>query len=192
MEWVRPSGSLELGSCFANQKVSDAFRIHLKRQASKERVRDPVDNQMQAPPESAQNEATQITEVTSSDGSPNQGLFYFYLHMPRQPSKRPVLRSLSLDVTPSTCLQGQTIIEYPTIYALEHPPSELPPQYILDVHFFKKRRPDTTQLEDPTIAKEDGEVEEEKEIKLDDEKLDKLESVINQDLQGLKGITEVA
>lgn len=124
-------------------------------------------------------------------GNPEAASLYFYLHLPRQPSRRPVLRALGSDSTPASFLRGRLIIEYPTIYVLQHASSDLPSHFIHDDKFFKNRgREDTTAVVKSSKL-EDGEIDEVTRADLNDEKLEKLGEVLSQDLEGWKGMVGI-
>ena len=203
VEWIHPGESPKLGICDEFQTISDAHKAHLRRSAvtSSSTHPDGQENRNRSPRKVAGG-AISASETTAPVQLPTDHLngtpkseethsAYFYLHLPRQPSRRPVLRYLSPDATPAGFLQGQVILEYPTIYVLHRSPSTLPPHYVLDTDFFKHRRmgndADTTNHDQP----EEGEINEDAAANLGEEKLERLEDVLNQDLKGLSGISEV-
>lgn len=87
---------------------------------------------------------------------------HFYLHVPRQPSPQPVLIPLQPDSTLFTCLRNHLVLEFPTIYALPYPTSELPDSYLTEEAFDKKMQQENYR--ESVLAKltgnEEGEIEE--------------------------------
>ena len=55
---------------------------------------------------------------------------HFYLHKSLANHKSKVLIPLRAESTFSNCLRGRDILEFPTIYVLEHGPNELPDGFI--------------------------------------------------------------
>ncbi|KAL9624122.1 MAG: hypothetical protein Q9160_001644 [Pyrenula sp. 1 TL-2023] len=56
---------------------------------------------------------------------------FFYLHRPLVATKAKALINLDPNATLATALQGQIILEFPTIYILSSPPDDLPANYKL-------------------------------------------------------------
>ena len=202
VEWVHPDGSSRLGSCNANQSISDAYKLLLKHLGSDKDVIKPESKGVRglwpgSAPERGEDVSVSITENTESStigisGTPEKDDFYFYLHLPRQPSRRPVLMSLMFDAPPSSFLRGQVIVEYPTIYVLGKAPTDLPSRFVLDAKFFKHRRKEEIPVAVPQNGLEDGEIEEEKAPDWNEERLEKLGEVLTQDLQGLKSLVSIS
>jgi len=82
-------------------------------------------------------------ETTPPPPPPPQSLcpgLHFYLHKPHTTYPHPVLVPLSPQSTLSTCLQNRLILEYPTVYVLPQPPSELPSDFLLEVEYHKQEK----------------------------------------------------
>ncbi|KAL8792113.1 MAG: hypothetical protein Q9195_005288 [Heterodermia aff. obscurata] len=87
---------------------------------------------------------------------------HFYLHVPRVPSPQPVLIPLPPDSTLFTCLRNRLVLEFPTIYVLPYPKSELPASYLTEEVFDKRMQQES--FRESVMAKltgnEEGEIEE--------------------------------
>ena len=123
-----------------------------------------------------------------SSNRPAANTLHFYLHAPRLPSPQPVLIPLSSNSTLSECLRNSLVLEFPSIYALQQPSSELPDRFITEDDFGKKMQQEDFQAS--ILAKltgnEEGEIEEQSKR---DEDVDakKLEEVLIRDLRQFKG-----
>ena len=140
--------------------------------------------------ESLQQQGDQFPEQPSEKASeevadqlPTQTM-HFYLHAPRLPSPQPVLIPLRHDSTLTTNLRNHLVLEFPTIYVLESPPSELPEDYITEEAFDKQMQQES--FRDSIMAKltgnEEGEIEQEAN-QGDDVDAKKLEEVLKRDLK---------
>lgn len=118
-----------------------------------------------------------------ADQLPTQ-LLHFYLHAPRLPSPQPVLIPLRHDCTLSANLRNHLVLEFPTIYVLESPPSELPDDYITEEAFDKQMQQES--FRDSVMAKLTGNEEGEIDQGVDQEDnvdAKKLEEVLKRDLK---------
>ena len=118
-----------------------------------------------------------------ADQLPTQSL-HFYLHAPRLPSPQPVLIPLRHDSNLSANLRNHLVLEFPTIYVLESPPSELPDDYITEEAFDKQMQQES--FRDSVMAKltgnEEGEIEQDADRE-DNVDAKKLEEVLKRDLK---------
>lgn len=112
---------------------------------------------------------------------------HFYLHVPRLPSPRPVLIPLPPDSNLFTCLRNHLILEFPTIYALPYPTSELPDSYLTEEAFDKKMQQES--FRESVLAKltgnEEGEIEEPTKRE-EDMDAKKIQEVLQRDLKCLQ------
>lgn len=119
---------------------------------------------------------------------PPTNILYFYLHAPRLPSPQAVLIPLSSDSTLSECLRNNLVLEFPSIYAIQKSPSELPEHFITEADFDKKMQQEDfkASIMAKLTGNEEGEIEENPKH---DEDVDakKLEEVLIRDLRQLKG-----
>ena len=202
VEWVHTDGSSRLGFCSANQSISDAYNMHTKSLERDKLFSGPEANRIRGilpgdAVEIPEENPVCISDITESStagipGAPGKDDLYFYLHLPRQPSRRRVLKALAPDGMPSSFLRGQIIVEYPTIYVLEKAPIDLPSGFILDVNFFKHRRKEDVLMAVPQNGLEDGEIKEERMPDVNKGKLEKLGDILSQDLEGLKGLVGIS
>jgi hypothetical protein len=62
--------------------------------------------------------------------------YHLYLQRPLTPSSFPkVLVPLDLDKTLTDLLRKREVLEFPTIYVLDHPPEDLPEKFMLEMHY---------------------------------------------------------
>jgi len=71
---------------------------------------------------------------------------YFYLLKPATAVSSQVLIPLSTSSTLTSCLQDQTVQEYPTIITLSDSPESLPDGYILEEDYLRTRRAEDAEL----------------------------------------------
>lgn len=93
-------------------------------------------------PQTTTNDTT-LPATTNQETTPPPSLcpgLHFYLHKPSTTSPHPVLIPLSPHSTLETCLQNRLILEYPTIYVLPQPASELPDTFLLEVEYHKREK----------------------------------------------------
>ena len=109
---------------------------------------------------------------------------HFYLHVPRLPSPQPVLIPLPPDSNLFTCLRNHLVLEFPTIYVLPYPTSELPDSYTTEEDFDKKMQEE--KFRESVLAKltgkEEGEIEEPTEQETDMDAR-KIQEVLQRDLK---------
>ena len=109
---------------------------------------------------------------------------HFYLHVPRLPSPQPVLIPLPPDSNLFTCLRNHLILEFPTIYVLPYPTSELPVGYLTEEAFDKKMQQES--FRESVLARltgnEEGEIEEPTKQE-DDVDAKKIQEVLQRDLK---------
>ena len=112
---------------------------------------------------------------------------HFYLHVPRLPSPQPVLIPLPPDSNLFTCLRNHLILEFPTIYVLPYPTSELPDSYLTEEAFDKKMQQES--FRESVLAKltgnEEGEIEEPTKQE-EDMDARKIQEVLQRDLKCLQ------
>ncbi|KAI9828080.1 MAG: hypothetical protein M1832_003607 [Thelocarpon impressellum] len=65
---------------------------------------------------------------------------YFYLLRPHTRSAAHVLIPLSPSVPFSECLRDRVLLEFPTVYALPYPPTELPPGFVSESEYLGQGR----------------------------------------------------
>jgi hypothetical protein len=63
---------------------------------------------------------------------------YFYLVKPHTSGARKVLIPLSPTDCLQQCLRDQTVLEFPTVQILPHPPNALPSHFVLEVDYLNK------------------------------------------------------
>ena len=112
---------------------------------------------------------------------------HFYLHVPRLPSPQPVLIPLPPDSNLFTCLRNHLILEFPTIYVLPYPTSELPISYLTEEAFDKKMQQES--FRESVLARltgnEEGEIEEPTKQE-DDVDAKKIQEVLQRDLKSFQ------
>lgn len=84
--------------------------------------------------------------TTQKEDSQDTQNLNFYLLKPATTSPAKVLIPLNRTATLTTCLQNQTIQEYPTLVILTSPPATLPAGYILLEEYVKARREEEREL----------------------------------------------
>lgn len=73
--------------------------------------------------------------TAQQEKNPTEDL-HFYLHRPRTRTAVPVLIPISGSITLAELLYGRTVLEFPTIYALQHPQNAFPEdKYMLERNY---------------------------------------------------------
>ena len=75
--------------------------------------------------------------LSSNDES---GELFYYLHKPLTIGASRVLISMSPTDKLEACLRNREILEYPTIYVLKHPPTDLPDGFLLEKDYYDQRQ----------------------------------------------------
>lgn len=92
------------------------------------------------------------TEPMEDDEQPGENAqsanHYFYLLKPGTSSAAKILIPLDSQATLTASLQDQSVLEYPTIYALPQSPEALPPAYLLEKDYNKIRKGEEDELND--------------------------------------------
>ncbi|KAF2463312.1 uncharacterized protein BDR25DRAFT_113795 [Lindgomyces ingoldianus] len=89
------------------------------------------------------------------DDTDSQSLHHrhnFFLLKPRTNSTSHVLIPLSASATLRDCLQGRTVLEFPTLYVLSSAPDSLPNGYLLEEEYNKQERKERKELEETLKA----------------------------------------
>ena len=117
-----------------------------------------VDAAIMDPPQeknAAVREAIEGDEAASETKTlPN---FHYYLVKPRTSGAEKVLLPLSPTDTFLTCLQNQTVLEFPTVQVLGSGPEELPNGFITEDAYLAERQKEDHEMEQ--LIKEEGEVD---------------------------------
>ncbi|KAF2719339.1 hypothetical protein K431DRAFT_296080 [Polychaeton citri CBS 116435] len=98
---------------------------------------------------------TSATKLPTSDTptlppaepTPSNPAKHFYLLKPRTSSKIPVLIPLTQTSKLTLSITGRTLLEFPTIYALEYPSSYLPSDFLLEQDYVKARKAEDQELD---------------------------------------------
>lgn len=91
---------------------------------------------------------------------------YYYLVKPRTSGTKRVLIPLSPSDTFLTCLQNQTIIEYPSIQVLPSSPVALPVGFVTEEQYLTRYKKEAHEMEQ--LIKEEGEIDSDADLKADD------------------------
>ena len=86
-----------------------------------------------------------MTAETLPPSSPD---YHFYLHKPHTTSTSRILIPLEPSSTLSTCLRGESILEYPTIFVLNQPSSALPEGLLLEIDYRKQEKKMIEELDE--------------------------------------------
>ncbi|KAL8902770.1 MAG: hypothetical protein Q9207_004398 [Kuettlingeria erythrocarpa] len=73
----------------------------------------------------------------TNDNKASQPLLNFYLLLPSTPTSYRVLIPLSPGDTLTTALTDRLVLEFPTIYALKHPPDKLPTGFMTEEEYLR-------------------------------------------------------
>ncbi|KAF2842421.1 hypothetical protein M501DRAFT_1013764 [Patellaria atrata CBS 101060] len=132
-----------------------ADHLHSKLILSKKRKRDStevVDN-----PSSSNTRKESLTphDTSAKEQSPKTceditsivQKMYFYLVKPRTSGSKDVLIPVQSSEPLSQCLKDRTILEFPTIFALQYPPTDLPEPYVLEKAYLEQSRQDMVELQ---------------------------------------------
>lgn len=97
-----------------------------------------------------QDNTTNVPEVeTEVDAS-----LHFYLLKPGTSSKEKVLIALNRKATLTSCLQDQTVLEFPTIFVLPHEPTSLPAEYMLEKQYLQLQKTEKEELKEAVMRAE--------------------------------------
>lgn len=101
---------------------------------------------------SSQSTDTLESEPRANDEQPDEDIqsanLLFYLLKPGTSSASKVLIPLDSQATLTKSLQNQTLLEYPTIYALPQSTQLLPPAYLLESEYEKIRKGEEDELKE--------------------------------------------
>jgi hypothetical protein len=107
----------------------------------------------------------------SSAAEPNPSLdnlnLHFYLVRPRTSGPEKVLIPLSPTDTFLTCLQNQTVLEFPTIQVLASAPEALPSGFIIEDEYLAKYKKQAHEMEN--LIQEEGEIDADTDRKVDEQ-----------------------
>lgn len=202
LEWVCPDKEKVVGQCLETKSVGDAFlqivgkkAVKRKRRLSKENG--PPNQKLQrsssgSTPQQKETDGDiqQLERRDSSNEIPTgteQLLadLYFYLHKPTTPSKFKCLVPLAGNDAIRDVLDGQIILEFPTIYVMNESPEQLTSPFITEAEYQQRHVTDApVSLAAPL---EDGEVEETETVPLPtDVNSQKVLEVLAKDLAGSK------
>jgi len=78
--------------------------------------------------------------------------YHFYLHKPHTTSTSRILIPLEPSSTLSTCLRGESILEYPTIFVLNQPSHALPDGFLLEIDYRKQEKKMIEELDEDEKA----------------------------------------
>jgi hypothetical protein len=117
---------------------------------------DDVSNQQPEPSPSKEPTDAHSTEVAGGPDGPdgnNEAAHaptpeYFYLLRPFTASKSIVLTPLDSSKSLTECLQGQTVLEFPTIYVLPDEPDSLPTGFLLAEQYEKVQKAEEVEVDD--------------------------------------------
>jgi hypothetical protein len=84
----------------------------------------------------------------ASSVSVGDGQYHYYLLKPRTSSSRRVLIPLNSNATLGECLQGRTVLEFPTIYAFPSVIQQLPEEFILEEDYQRQEGEEQKEFDD--------------------------------------------
>ena len=169
VEWVSPDGSKQLGSASEDKPVGESY-VHLvgknsikqKRKLSQSHAAQKSMKATKAATPSNGSVAEKIeSEAVAQEPKKEDVLagLYFYLHYPATSSKLKCLQPLNRDQLLRTAVEGQTLLEFPTIYVrLEESVNQMPDNFISKVEYDQRHGADIPIS--VTAPLEEGEVEE--------------------------------
>jgi hypothetical protein len=148
VEWIHDGDQRTLGLILEHVPLNTAYS-NLKRDSkppsSKKRK---LEHTSEPPSRPVQAEGVETTSnlpreldherQTQPEIAPSE--LYFYLLRPRTCGASRVLIPLSSSSTLSTCLKGQVVLEFPTVYVLPEAPSDLPEGFILESHYLEQAK----------------------------------------------------
>ncbi|KAJ5893677.1 Zinc finger HIT-type [Penicillium taxi] len=166
VEWITTDGQKSIGSCWEKLSIADNYdRVPLPQPPKKtlpnsEQTTDKSEESESASTESVsiQNPTTttieapadDVKETTEADTKENKPLelpitphrgLYFYLHRPRTTTKEPVLIPLPPSATIGSALRERTVLEFPTIYALDPTETDMS-QFLLEEDYLRTIGPE--------------------------------------------------
>lgn len=176
IEWICPDKEKVVGQCLESKSVGEAFlqivgkkAVKRKRRLSKEG--DPPNSKLQkgslaSTPQQQQNTDGNVQQSERRDSSnetptgTDQLLadLHFYLHKPTTPSKFKCLVPVSANGSIREILDGQVLLEFPTIYVMYELPEQLTLPFITEAEYKQSHESDVST--DMVAPLEDGEVDE--------------------------------
>jgi hypothetical protein len=114
---------------------------------------DDVSNQQPQPSPFKETTDAHCTEVAGGSEKGNEAASapapeYFYLLRPFTASKSIVLTPIDSSKSLTKCLQGQTVLEFPTIYVLPNEPDSLPTGFLLAEHYEKVQKAEEKEVDE--------------------------------------------
>lgn len=175
IEWVCPDSERVFGQCAETKSVGESFlqivgKRAIKRKRTLSRESGPPNQKLQKHSIGSQSHASQknsqVEDLNSCDGlnesptAPGQLLadHYFYLHKPSTPSNLKCLIPVTDSQPLREILDGQTLLEFPTIYVKYESPDQLLKPFISETEYQQRHGADKPI--NITEHLEDGEVEE--------------------------------
>ncbi len=174
VEWVCPDGEKVIGSALENRTLAEAYISTVGKKKIKRKRRFSQHDQavteswpkaakqqsgvvQQRPP--VKEEEVHSEPQTSTSGDPQllEGM-HFYLHNPQTASKFKCLIPLMAAQTLRVALEGQTVLEFPTIHVKTESPEQLKEPFISQDEYHKRHGDDVPI--DLAMPVEDGEIEE--------------------------------
>ena len=173
IEWVCSDAEKVVGSALESRTLGEAYIniVGKKKIKRKRRLSQHDQTRAEPPPKVAKQESHSSTKEeqvqhqhqhdaqTSSSGDEQllAGM-HFYLHDPRTPSKFRCLIPLPPGQTVRAALEGQTVLEFPTIYIKSESPDQLKEPFIAQEEY-QKRHGDDIPV-NLTVPLEDGQIDE--------------------------------
>lgn len=109
-------------------------------------------------PADATQHASKASQTQDTDELEPPANLHFYLHRPQTSSRQPVLIPVSAKSTLGSILNLQVVLEFPTLYVLSDPPSQLPPdKYMLEEEYDKQNEEQGEIVPDLPTLKPDEE-----------------------------------
>ena len=94
------------------------------------------------------NQADADPAIKAEPPLPSPPDYHFYLHKPHTTSASRILIPLEPASMLSTCLKGQSILEYPTIFVLNQPSTALPEGFLLEYDYKKQEKKMIEELDE--------------------------------------------
>ncbi|KAK5955472.1 hypothetical protein OHC33_003110 [Knufia fluminis] len=197
VEWICSDGERITGSALESRTLGEAYinivgkkKIKRKRRLSTHDQAGPqpqpkvakqeADGVLQTKPTKENEARKELTTSSSADEQLLNGM-HFYLHNPQTSSKFKCLIPLPTGNTIRAALEGQTVLEYPTVYVKNESPEELKDPFISQDEYQKRHGDDIPINLAPPL--EDGEIEDPTESSLPVDVIpEKVLEVLAQDL----------
>ena len=96
----------------------------------------------------ANKEADPDPAIKAESSLPSPPDYHFYLHKPHTTSTSRILIPLEPSSMLSTCLKGQSVLEYPTIFVLNQPSTALPEGFLLEYDYRKQEKKMIEELDE--------------------------------------------